>query len=79
MDQIEAFDFMGWQFLCSGEQIPSGFFHAAVRYRMPKDGRIRTLLLDPEKFDSATAALARAREVASQWALEKGSYMGVEP
>ena len=68
MDQMETFDFKGWHFLCSGEQLPSGLFHAAVRYRAPPDNQIRTLVLDAGKYEQASQALAYAKEIAMQWA-----------
>ena len=73
MDEMETLDYRGWEFLCSGEQLPSGLFHAALRYRAPPDGQIRTLLLDEEKHGSARQALERAKELVVKWAHEQGS------
>lgn len=72
MDEMETLDFQGWQFLCSGEQLPSGLFHAAVRYKAPPDGHIRTLFLDSNRYGSAKQALDRAKEVAVKWAHARG-------
>ena len=68
MDEMETLDCQGWQFLCSGEELPSGLFHAMVRYKAPPDGHVRTLFLDPDQYDSAKLALERAKEVAVSWA-----------
>ena len=68
MDETQTFEHKGWQFLCSGEQLPSGLFHATVRYKAPPDEQIRTLVLDSEQYASASLALERAKEIAMQWA-----------
>lgn len=68
MDEMETLDFHEWQLLCSGEQLPSGQFHAVVRYKAPLDGQVRTLFLDPNRYSSARDALERAKEVAARWA-----------
>ena len=65
--KTEAFDYRGWQFLCSGEQLPSGLFHATVRYQASPSDQIRTLALDSEKFETASLALRRAKELAREW------------
>lgn len=70
MDAMETLDFKGWQFLCSGEQLPSGLFHPGVRCRDPETDQIRTLVLDSGKYERASQALERAREVAMHWADE---------
>lgn len=72
MDEMEAFEYQGWQFLCSGEQAPSGLFHAAVRYKAPPRDQIQTLALDSEKYETASAALRRAKELAVDWVNEQG-------
>jgi hypothetical protein len=72
MDEMENLDYRGWEFLCSGEQLPSGAFQATVRYKAPPDNQIRTLVLDAEKFDAARQALERAKELAMKWANERG-------
>ena len=72
MDQMETLDYKGWQFLCSGEQLPSGLFHAAVRYRAPPDDQIRTLVLDSGNYERASQALEHAKEIAIKWANERG-------
>ena len=59
MDELETLDHDGWEFLCSGEQLPSGAFQATVRYKAPPDGQIRTLVL------------AHAKELAMTWARER--------
>ena len=71
MDEIETLDFEGWQFLCAGEQLPSGAFHATVRYKAPPSDQLRTLKLDSEKFDTASKALAHAKELAMDWARDR--------
>lgn len=71
MDEAETLDFEEWRFLCSGEQLPSGEFQATVRYKAPPDDQIRTLVLDSEKFETASQALERARELAMKWAKER--------
>ena len=71
MDEMETLDYQGWQFLCSGEQLPSGFFQATVRYKAPPSAQIRTLVLDAEKFESASQALERAKALAMTWANER--------
>lgn len=68
MDEMETLDCQGWQLLCSGEQLPSGQFHAVVRYKAPPDGQVRTLFLDPNRYSSAKDALERAKKVAARWA-----------
>jgi len=70
MDEMETLNYQGWQFLCAGEQLPSGLFHASVRHRSPKDNELHTLQLDREKFGTAHEALARAKALAIQWADE---------
>ena len=72
MDRMETLDYQGWQFLCSGEQLPSGQFHATVRYKAPPSDQLRTLLLDHELHATADEALARARELAVEWAHARG-------
>lgn len=72
MDEMETLDYQGWQFLCSGEQLPSGLFQATVRYKAPPDDQIRTLVLDPGKHETASLALQRAKELAMKWADERG-------
>lgn len=72
MDEMETLDYQGWQFLCSGEQLPSGQFHAAVRYKAPPDGQVRTLLLNSGRHGTARQALEQAKELAMTWAHERG-------
>lgn len=72
MDEMETLDCEGWQFLCSGEQLPSGLFHAVVRYRAPPSDQVRTLILDDEQHGTAGDALKRAKELAMKWARERG-------
>lgn len=69
--KTETFDYRGWQFLCSGEQLPSGLFHATVRYQAPPSDQVRTLALDSEKFETAGSALQRAKELAREWVDER--------
>jgi hypothetical protein len=71
MDEMESLDCEGWQFLCSGEQLPSGQFQATVRYKAPPCDQIRTLVLDSEKFETASRALERAKELAQEWVRER--------
>lgn len=68
MDEMEALDYAGWQFLCSGEQLPSGVYQAVVRYRGPDD-LIRTLVLDSEPHASCWQAVVQAKELALEWAI----------
>lgn len=72
MDEMETFDYQGWQFVCSGEQLPSGQFHATLRYKAPPDGHIRTLALDAQKHDTARQALERAKQLAMKWVQQRG-------
>lgn len=71
MDELETLDHDGWEFLCSGEQLPSGAFQATVRYKAPPDGQIRTLVLDAQPYATAGEALAHAKELAMEWARER--------
>jgi hypothetical protein len=71
MDEMETLEYEGWHFLCGGEQLPSGSFQATVRYKAPPSDDIRTLVLDPEKFDTARQALERSKELAMKWANER--------
>ena len=68
MDEMETLELEGWHLLCGGEQLPSGAFQATFRYTAPPSGYIRTLVLDPEKFDTARQALERSEELAMKWA-----------
>src|SRR5689334_3479262 len=68
MDEIEALEYRGWRFLCSGEQLPSGEFQAVVRHRTHPTDELRTLVLNPERHSNASAALLRAKELAIKWA-----------
>ena len=72
MDAMETLDYKGWQFLCSGEQMPSGLFHAAVRYLAPLDDQNRTPVLDSSNYERASQALEYAKEIAIQWANDRG-------
>ncbi len=72
MDEMELFEYRGWQFLCSGERLPSDQYQATARYKAPPDNQIQTLVLDPEKLDTAARALLRAKEIAISWAQDKG-------
>lgn len=72
MDQMETVNYQDWEFLCSGEQLPSGLFQATVRYKAPPDGQIRTLVLDAQQHATAGEALAHAKELALNWARERG-------
>ena len=71
MDEMEALDYRGLQFLCSGEQLPSGLYQAVVRHKAPPDDQIRTLVLDPRKQGTAGLALQRAKDLARKWANER--------
>jgi hypothetical protein len=71
MDEMETLDYQGWQFLCSGEQLPSGLFQAVVRYKAPPSDQVRTLVLDPAKHEVAKQALEHAKELAMKWAQER--------
>lgn len=68
MDEMETIEVQGWEFLCSGEQLPSGLFQAVVRRRVPPEGQIRTLVLGRESHGFAREALEHARALALQWA-----------
>ncbi|MDM0021977.1 hypothetical protein [Variovorax saccharolyticus] len=72
MDAMDTLEYLGWQFLCSGERLPSGSYQATVRYKAPPCDDIRTLVLDPENFGTAQQALERAKELAMKWADERG-------
>ena len=72
MDEMETLDHEGWQFLCSGEQLPSGGFQATVRYKAPPDGQIRTLVLDAVEHASPGEALEHAKQLAMKWARKRG-------
>lgn len=69
-DAVDGFEHQGWRFLCSGEQLPGGGFHAVVRCRMPPSDEIRTLRLGRDRLDTAQAALAEAKVLALRWADE---------
>jgi len=73
MDEMETLDHEGWQFLCSGEQLPCGQLHATVRYKAPPDGQLRTLLLDQEKHGTARLTLKSAKQLAMKWAHQRGN------
>ncbi len=73
MDAMESLDDGQWRFLCSGEQLPSGSFQAVVRQRVAPNDQIRTLVLDAEKFDSASRALDRAKKLAMKWARDRSA------
>jgi hypothetical protein len=73
MDEMETLDYRGWQFLCSGEQLPSGLFQATVRYKAPPSDQIRTLVVDSEQHETAGLALRRAKELATKWADERAA------
>lgn len=68
MDEMETVQVQGWEFLCSGEQLPSGLFQAAVRRRVPPEGQIRTLVFGRESHGTAREALEHAKALALQWA-----------
>jgi len=72
MDEMETFSYLEWEFLCGGEQLPAGGFQATVRYKAPPDGQIRTLVLDAVRHATAGEALAHAKELALNWAHERG-------
>lgn len=76
MDKMETLDYQGWQFLCSGEQLPSGLFQAVVRRGEAPGDQIRTLTLDAEKHGTAGQALERAKELAVKWAQEHSGEGG---
>ena len=64
---MEVFRHQGQSFLCSGEQLPSGSFQAVVRYKMPPDDLVRTLVLGAGHYMNGRQALARAKELAEEW------------
>lgn len=66
-DSAEVVEDRGWHFLCSGEHVPGGGFHAVLRCRIPPNGAIRTLQLGQERFESASAACTHAKTLATQW------------
>ena len=68
MDEMEHLIQDGWDFLCSGEQLPSGEFQAVVRCKMPPDDLVRTLVLGPGHYTTGQQALTRAKELAEEWA-----------
>lgn len=68
MDEMETVETQGWEFLCSGEQLPSDLFQAVVRRRVPPEGQIRTLVFGRESHGSAREALEHAKVLALQWA-----------
>lgn len=72
MDEMETFDHNKWHFLCSAEQLPTGVFHAVVRYRHPPGDEIRTLMVDQEMHQTSRQTLVRAKELALKWAGEQG-------
>ena len=67
MDEAEIFKFQGRRFLCSGECLPSGSFQAVVRYKLPPDELVRTLVLGAGHYMTGRQALARAKELAENW------------
>ncbi|MDM0046214.1 hypothetical protein QTH91_17110 [Variovorax dokdonensis] len=72
MDEMETLELGGHEFLCSAEQLPSGDFHAVVRYRASPSDDIRTLILDQQRLGSSAAALELAKDLARTWAREHG-------
>ena len=68
MDEMDTVQVEEWEFLCSGEQLPSGLFQAVVRRRVPPEGQIRTLVFGRESHGSAREALEQAKVLALQWA-----------
>ncbi len=68
MDEMETVEVRKQEFLCSGEQLPSGLFQAAVRRRVPPEGQIRTLVFGRESHGTAREALEHAKVLALQWA-----------
>ena len=68
MDEMETVQVEGWEFLCSGEQLPSCLFQAVVRRRVPPEGQIRTLVFGRESHGSVREALEHAKVLALQWA-----------
>lgn len=70
MDEMETLKHDGWDFLCSGEQLPSGEFQAVVRHKTRPSEQIRTLVLDTQLHATAKLALKRAKELALSWAHE---------
>jgi hypothetical protein len=68
MDEMEPLKHDGWDFLCSGEQLPSGEFQAVVRHKTRPSEQIRTLVLDAQLHATAKQALERAKELALGWA-----------
>lgn len=68
MNDVDIFKHQGRRFLCSGEQLPMGAFQAVVRCKMPPDDLIRTLVLGAEHHMTGRQALARAKELAEEWA-----------
>ena len=73
MDEMEHLTHDGWDFLCSGEQLPSGQFQAVVRHKTRPSEQIRTLVIDAQLHATAQQALERAKELASSWAHEHWS------
>jgi hypothetical protein len=72
MDEMDALKHDGWDFLCSGEQLPSGEFQAVVRHKTRPSEQIRTLVLDAQLHATAQQALERAKELALGWAQAHG-------
>jgi hypothetical protein len=73
MDEMEHLTHDGWDFLCSGEQLPSGQFQAVVRHKTRPAEQIRTLVLDVQSHATAKQALERAKELALDWAEKHAS------
>jgi|EndMetStandDraft_7_1072992.scaffolds.fasta_scaffold766320_1 hypothetical protein len=71
MDQMETFEHRGWTFLCSAELLPSGLYHAVVRYRCPPSNEMRTLDILDGRYSSATEALLAGQARAVGWVDER--------
>ncbi|RZI60021.1 MAG: hypothetical protein EOP14_02900 [Pseudomonas sp.] len=73
MDELVSLEYDGWTFLCSGEELPSGSFEAAVRHRTRPVGQIRTLVFGKQTYPTYTEALENAKALALSWAQEHWS------
>ena len=69
MSEMHVVDYDGRRFLCSGELGRLRAYQAVVRERNIDDGRVRILVLCPEKHVASWQALIQAKELAVEWAI----------
>ena len=70
MDEAEVLEHDGWRFLCIGQQLAPGRYQAVVRRWVQPYGQIHTLRMGSEVHDTSGQALAQAKELAMEWAVQ---------